>query len=495
VDIVLALVIIVLALGTLAGSIVPTLEVRFVAPDLDLALETITTIVALSIAALAWVRFRQLAEPMALFTASAFAILAIANGFSVMLVVAGLDEHSGMGLESPGQAPSYVFTVARLQAAVLLIGGAHLALRGRRPSRPAVIPAASVLATVVVIAGLEASSAWLPALVAAPGPGLLPQPTPAGAALQILVGGLFLWAAGLSRQLHRRDRCASHGLLAVGLVLAALAQAHAALYPSAYTGLVTGGDVLRLAFDLALLVGIEAEIAVALARLRASHAAIERVRSEDARRAVAEERAHLSRELHDGLAQDLWLAKLANGRLSALTGLGPEARALVREVDHALEAGLVEAREAVAALRTAGEPDGPMWDSIARYVDEFAHEAGLRAEVECPRGRSGLSPRAEAELLRIAQEALNNVRRHADATVIRVRAAAADGWLELVVGDNGRGFDPAAVGGRSFGLLSMRERASRIGGELTVDSRPRDGTRIRLLVPLEPRTSAMGASR
>ena len=127
---------------------------------------------------------------------------------------------------------------------------------------------------------------------------------------------------------------------------------------------------------------------------------------------------------------------------------------------------------------------GPLWDVIERYVDDFADRFGLRAEVDCPTGRSGLAPRAEAELLRIAQEALNNVRRHADATVVRVQAAVRDGRLELLVGDNGRGFDPEAVGEGSFGLASMKERTALIGGELRIDSRPQDGTRIRVLVPL-----------
>jgi signal transduction histidine kinase len=95
-----------------------------------------------------------------------------------------------------------------------------------------------------------------------------------------------------------------------------------------------------------------------------------------------------------------------------------------------------------------------------------------------------LTPRAEAELLRIVQEALNNVVRHADATVVRVRAGVVDSHVELVVGDNGSGFEPSEVREGSFGLASMRERALIIGGELTIDSRPQDGTRIRVTVPL-----------
>ncbi len=67
---------------------------------------------------------------------------------------------------------------------------------------------------------------------------------------------------------------------------------------------------------------------------------------------------------------------------------------------------------------------------------------------------------------------------------MRVRAGVEAGRLVVVVGDNGCGFDPESVGRTAFGLASMRERASLIGGELHIDSRPRDGTRVSLLVPL-----------
>jgi len=493
VDAALATVATVLALGMVASLVLPGLEVRIVAPGLDLVLETITTLVTVSVAALGWVRYRQGAGPMAMFQASAFLALAIANGFSVALVLAGLDAEAGMGLASPGQAPLYVFSMSGLLAAVLLIGGGLGALQDRHVPQPRTVLAASALATVGVIALLEASAASLPALGATSGTGLLPVSTPVGALAQVAVAALFLWAAGLSRRLYCRDGSIGHAFLAVGLVFGAFAQAHAAIYPSSYSGLVTTSDALRLAFDITLLIGIQTEIGAALARLRVANAHIERMRSIDVQHAALEERAHLSRELHDGLAQNLWLAKLKTGRLSSLPDLDPEAQTLVGELEHAIDAGLAEAHQAVAALRVSGEPAGPMWDIIARYVDDFADQVGLRAEVECPTGRSGLAPRAEVELLRIAQEALNNVRRHADATVVRVRAAVVDGRLELLVGDNGRGFDPAAVDDNAYGLASMRERTELIGGQLTIDSRPQDGTRIRVLVPLpQPASTRTG---
>jgi signal transduction histidine kinase len=200
--------------------------------------------------------------------------------------------------------------------------------------------------------------------------------------------------------------------------------------------------------------------------------------------AAAQERERVARELHDGLAQDLWLAKLKTGRLAALPDLGSEARALTRELDAAVDAGLVEARQAVAAMRLSSEGHGSLQELLARSLDDFEDQFGLRVEFDCDARLPTLSPRAEAEALRIAQEALTNVRRHADATVVRVRAGTEDGRLVLVVTDNGRGFDPDGVGDSAYGLASMRERAALIGGELQVESAPSKGTHVRLHVPL-----------
>lgn len=484
-----------LALGLAASSFVPRLDTRLVAPGLDLVLDTVTMTVAFAVAALGWVQYRQQAEPLALFRAAAFLVLGVANGLGVVLVAAGLDVRAGMSLSAPGQAPIYVLTLARAAAAGLLIWGGIASLRDRHPSRPAVVVLGAVTGALVMIAAVEIWAGSLPALVSTGDPGSLPASTLIGAATQVLVSGLFLWAAALSRRLYRRDGSAGHLFLAVGLVFGAFAQAQAVIDPATYKGLVTAGDALRLAFDVSLLIGILVEEGATLAGLRDANRDLERARGLDVQRAALEERAHLSRELHDGLAQNLWLAKLKAGRLAAVPDLGMEADALVEELGKAIDAGLAEAQQAVAALRVVGEPAGPLWDVIEQYVDDFADRFGLRAEVDCPTGRSGLAPRAEAELLRIAQEALNNVRRHADATVVRVHAAVHDGRLELLVGDNGRGFDPGAVNGGSFGLASMRERTALLGGELRIDSRPQDGTRIRVVVPLtEAAMSGAGSS-
>ena len=200
--------------------------------------------------------------------------------------------------------------------------------------------------------------------------------------------------------------------------------------------------------------------------------------------AAAAERERLARELHDGLAQDLWLAKLKATRLAAQPELGPEARALTDEVAAAVDAGMAEARDAVATMRTPGAADGSLRELLARSLEYFEDRFGLSVEFDCGADLPALPSRAEAETLRIVGEALTNVRRHADATVVRVRGGVEGGRLVLEVRDNGRGFDPGSAGDGRFGLAGMRERAAQMGAELEIESAPQQGTRVRLRVPV-----------
>ncbi len=484
--------VIVLSVAAAASAIVPSLHVRVVAPSLDLVLDTIAALVTFAVALLGWARFREHGEPTAVFRAAAFLVLAIANGLLVVLAIAGLERQAGLALEAPGQAPLYVFTFAGVFAAALLVMGGIASIRTRRVDHAPVIVLGSAGAMLLIIALAQVGADRMPSLGfmgvlelqdSAPSAGLL-LPTPLGAAMQVLGAALFLWAAGLSRRLYRRDQRIGDEYLAIGVVVAAYAQVDAAASPSVYAGLVTSGDLLKLAFAVILLLGIQAEASAAFSKLRRAHADQARLQAVELEHAALEERTRLSRELHDGLAQDLWLAKLKSGRLAALPDLGLEGRALAAELGEAIDAGLVEAQQAVAALRMSAEPTGTLSEVMSRSVDEFAERFGLRAEFESQPDLPRLPPRAQAEALRIAQEALTNVRRHADATVVLVRAAVENGRLVLVVQDNGRGFDPSAVGRSAFGIASMRERAALIGGEVRIESRPRDGTRISLFVPV-----------
>jgi signal transduction histidine kinase len=101
-----------------------------------------------------------------------------------------------------------------------------------------------------------------------------------------------------------------------------------------------------------------------------------------------------------------------------------------------------------------------------------------------------LPPRTQVEVLRVLQEALTNVRKHADATVVRVSADFQDNTMRLTIVDNGRGFRPEETSGDGLGVQGMKERARLMGGDLRVMSEPSGGTAVDLIVPVRDNVSA-----
>jgi signal transduction histidine kinase len=486
-DVVLIATVLVLAGVTAAMLLFPSLRLRIVAPSLDLVLDSVAFVVTISIVALAWVRYRERREPFALFQCAAFLALAIANGRAIIETI-GPDVQSPLSTDEPGQAQLYVFTIARMLTAAFLVVGGVAALHGRRPRYPYLLIGGSAAlmigVTIWVLANGSSLTLFIAQVEPVAGDPSHPAPlmTPIGITIQLLGALLFGAAALVCREMWRRDRSIGDAYVTFGLALAAFAQILGAMSPSTHPGPVASGDLLRMGFYLALLLAIEAEARSILGALRRANETLAQLRESEVERAALEERAWLSRELHDGLAQDLWLAKLKVGRLSGLE-LAPEARMLVGEIGGAIELGLTEARQAVMALRIAAESEDTFGALMSRYVEDFEDRFGLRVEFNCTDVPT-LPVRTQAELLRIAQEALTNARRHADATIVRVRVDTEGDRVRLVIADNGRGFDQAKALVHTFGLAAMRERAALIGGDLTVVSAPGNGTNVQLTAPL-----------
>jgi signal transduction histidine kinase len=311
---------------------------------------------------------------------------------------------------------------------------------------------------------------------------LMPGTAPLLIAVEALLAIGYLYAAALSYEAYQRNGHGTDGVLAVGLMVAAFSQVLFAVHPGTYSSLVAAGDILRVAFYATLLATLAVEVRGDIRALRAANVELTRLREAEVVRAAADERAHLARELHDGMSQELWYAKLKQGRLLALPDIVGTARELAGEVASAIESALAEARQAILALRPA--EGGSFAEVVQRYVADFSDRFGIAAECRCDTNGERLSPRAQAELLRIVQEALANVRKHADATLVRVDLAESADGLELRVTDNGRGFATDQVGRAGYGLSSMEQRAAVIGGSLTIDSREQDGTRVLVTMPL-----------
>jgi signal transduction histidine kinase len=311
--------------------------------------------------------------------------------------------------------------------------------------------------------------------------GPLPEVTGLAVMIQSVSVAIYLGGALLYRRSFLQNGPVADGYLALAMLLGAFAEIHFLFYPGVYGGLVTTSEALRLAFFVVLLLGINAELRSDLRALRSAYAALDRLRHSEAERATLEERTRLARELHDGLAQDLWFAKLKHERLAP--HVPEEHRALAAEVTDALDSAIVEAKQAVVTMR-ADERDVSLEELLARAVDEFSVRSGVRTDFSAADLPDSLAPRTQVELLRVLQEALTNVGKHADATVVRVSAEVGDGELLLSVADNGRGFRPGETLGDGMGMQGMKERARLMGGELRVNSEPSAGTQVRLSVPM-----------
>ncbi len=203
--------------------------------------------------------------------------------------------------------------------------------------------------------------------------------------------------------------------------------------------------------------------------------------------AIAEERARIARDIHDGLAQtlafrrmrvDLWMDWLESDpvRLRAeLVGL----KQMLRDQ-------IAELRRAIFALRPVQFDELGFVGGMHRYILEFGGQQGWAVQVDLSGLAAHLSPQLEAVCFRLVQEALTNVAKHAQATEVTVTSVRVDGGLQLVVQDNGCGFDANAVEGISqrLGLRQMRERLSTLHGRLTLLSQPGTGTEVRIWLPL-----------
>lgn len=210
--------------------------------------------------------------------------------------------------------------------------------------------------------------------------------------------------------------------------------------------------------------------------------------------AVVDERLRLARELHDGLAQVLGYINTQTLAVRKLLSSGrtDEARQELVAMEEAARNVYGDIREAILELRVALPREG-LEASIRHYLEGYGAMGGAEIDLEM-RGdldELALSPSAEIQLVRIIQEALNNIRKHAGAAHGRIRLSAGDDALEVEVSDDGRGFDLGATtasGWPRFGLQTMRERALAVGGRFEVTSSPGRGTTVAVRIPVAART-------
>ncbi|MFC2047078.1 sensor histidine kinase [Chloroflexota bacterium] len=205
--------------------------------------------------------------------------------------------------------------------------------------------------------------------------------------------------------------------------------------------------------------------------------------------AIFEERRRIGREIHDGVAQSLGYLNLktkkvgdavfSNSTQQALSGL-EDIRKIVQDTYEDIRESIDQLSTEVRSL--------PLIPALNDYTVKFGEQSGIQVQVGISRVFPRLSPVAELQLLRIAQEALTNVRRHASATEIGLKLVNNARVVEMIIKDNGQGFtpyDPEESSSGYHGLDIIRERAEGLGGGMAISSALGEGTEVRISLPIE----------
>jgi signal transduction histidine kinase len=441
-----------LLLGLLGASLAlfvayPSLRTSWELPEARLVLDTAVALAAALVAVLTGVRFSVEGRRLDLLLCSGFAVLAATNlVFAIAPVLGGQPVHRIEGW-------------ARLGGRVLgwiLIAYAPWA-RGRiNDRRRAAVNATFGLGFLLATIWLVCNSLGtrLPAFDWEPGYGV-PAPLTSVLAIQAMLSLLAL--VGFAARFHLRSEDLDRWL-ALAATLALFSELHYVFTPIVSSSNISQGDFLRLLSYAILLVGVWRAI-----------------RSAEFGRAVADERARLAREIHDGLAQYLFALST---HASMLENGAPVAEMLPK-LKEATAAAQQEARFAVLALSSAGGT-APFDAALRRYVEFLTADGALAVDLEIdPATR--LAPDEQIEVFRIVQEGLGNVRKHANARSARVLIGERYGQRFVSVVDDGSGFDgetrPAGQG-----LKNIRARAESIEGGVTLRSCPGGGTALEVLL-------------
>jgi signal transduction histidine kinase len=205
---------------------------------------------------------------------------------------------------------------------------------------------------------------------------------------------------------------------------------------------------------------------------------------------VLEERQRMAREIHDTLAQGL------TGIITQLeavqqTGPGPDWERRISNAARLARHSLSEARRSVRAVRPEPLENTRLPEAVADVAAQWSENTGVSAGVTTTGTVLGLHPEIEVTLLRVAQEALANVAKHASASRVGITLSYMEDVVSLDIRDDGAGFQPdqraAAGSGGGFGLTGMQQRVRRLAGSLAIESEPGHGTAISAIVPAIPR--------
>jgi signal transduction histidine kinase len=202
---------------------------------------------------------------------------------------------------------------------------------------------------------------------------------------------------------------------------------------------------------------------------------------------ISRERNRLARDLHDTLAHTLSALNVQLNALDVLWESNPEAaRDKLKQVQQMTRSGLDEARRALQALRASPIDELGLLLALQQAGNTAAERSGAALALKLPAQLNGIPPDVEQQLYRVAEEALNNVVRHARAKHISLSLEQTPAALTLTIRDDGGGFDPSQIPANGhYGITGMRERAALINGSFRVESHPGRGALVQLTVPIQ----------
>jgi signal transduction histidine kinase len=431
----------------------PGLRTSYHLPELKVVLATLFALTSGLVAALTATRFAVEGRRVDLLLCCGFFVTALSwLAFSIVPAVA--QEHGG-------RTELWAAIVGRLLGAAV-IAAAPLAYGRARSRRFALVNVlgTALVALVVVWAASRSLGFRLPNLAnqGAPVPASLIGANAVGALLSLLA---VIGFSGRYRK-HRQDL---DSWLALGSTLLLAASLHYIFTPLLAAGDVSQGDFIMVLAYGVLLVGVWRAI-----------------RRSEFGRAVAEERARVAREIHDGLAQYLFAIATHASMLEA----GADPAEILPKLKGAALAAQQEARFAILALSSASGRS-PFDAALRRFVDVLTADGALDVDLEID-PLVHLGPDEQIEVFRIVQEGLANARLHAGARTAWVTIGGRGGRRVVAVRDDGHGFDSDAFDGAASGesmgqgLRNMRERAAAIGGALSLRSTPGSGTSVEVVL-------------
>jgi len=207
--------------------------------------------------------------------------------------------------------------------------------------------------------------------------------------------------------------------------------------------------------------------------------------AEERQQLIQQERNMLANELHDSLAQTMASLRFQVRILDEMLQRTSEYKAInsIEQVEQGLDEAYTDLRELIAHCRVPIEHQG-LQPSIERAVARFREETGIHILLQSECQHPDIPANMEMNVFRIVQEALTNIKKHADANIVRVLLQCNDsGEYNILIENDGKGFDKNEIqseAGQHLGLTIMQERARHIGGELRIESEPDEGTRIEL---------------